>query len=317
MKFPFIPIAMPLGIMLLLSSCGQRKSTSPGDKITISLSGAFALYPISVKWGEAYTKLHPNIKFNVNAGGAGKGMADVLGGLVDIGNLSRDLQPAESSQGAHAIPVAIDAVVPTINAENPYLNEILKKGLTKAQFKALFVDAKIKSWHDLEPKGPNQSIHVYTRSDAAGAAETFAAFCGAKQDDLSGSGVFGDPGLLQAVARDKDGVGFNNISFAYDTKTKRTQPGIRIIPIDWNGNNKIDQDESYYGTLDSLIGAIESGQYKRPPARLLYFVVREGHAKPEVLAFIKWVLTDGQQLLPEAGYVKLSNKDIQTAISSF
>jgi len=36
---------------------------------TISISGAFALYPITVKWADEFKKLHPNVKFNISAGG--------------------------------------------------------------------------------------------------------------------------------------------------------------------------------------------------------------------------------------------------------
>ncbi len=50
----------------------------------IRVSGAFALYPMILKWGEEYKKLHPKVNFDISAGGAGKGMTDALGGLVDI-----------------------------------------------------------------------------------------------------------------------------------------------------------------------------------------------------------------------------------------
>ena len=56
---------------------------------TITASGAFALYPLMVKWGEEYQKLHPDVQFDISAGGAGKGMTDALGGQVDIGMVSR------------------------------------------------------------------------------------------------------------------------------------------------------------------------------------------------------------------------------------
>ena len=53
--------------------------------------------------------------------------------------------------------------------------------------------------------GSTIPVHVYTRSDACGAAETFAAWLGAKQEDLEGTAVFGDPGVTSVVQRDKVG----------------------------------------------------------------------------------------------------------------
>jgi len=40
------------------------------------------------KWAEEYTKLYPNIKIDISAGGAGKGITDVLSGMVDIAMVS-------------------------------------------------------------------------------------------------------------------------------------------------------------------------------------------------------------------------------------
>ena len=62
-------------------------------------------------------------------------------------------------------------------------------------------------------------IHVYTRSDAAGAPETWAKYLGKKQENLQGIGVYGDPGLLDAVVKDPLGIGYNNLNYAYDPKT--------------------------------------------------------------------------------------------------
>src|SRR5687768_6826699 len=67
---------------------------------TISISGAFALYPLTVKWAEEFKKIHPNVKFDISAGGAGKGISDVLGGLVDLGGVSRDIYSEEIGKGA-------------------------------------------------------------------------------------------------------------------------------------------------------------------------------------------------------------------------
>ena len=64
-------------------------------------------------------------------------------------------------------------------------------------------------------------IHVYTRSDACGGGEMWAKFFGKKQEDLLGSGVFGDPGLAQAVKKDPLGIGFNNIGYVYDSNNQK------------------------------------------------------------------------------------------------
>jgi phosphate transport system substrate-binding protein len=144
---------------------------------------------------------------------------------------------------------------------------------------------------------------VYTRSDACGAAEVWAKFYGKKQEDLQGSGVYGDPGLALAVKKDPVGIGYNNIGYAYDHTTKKQVGGITVVPIDLNNNGKIDPDENFYNTMEDIINAISKGKYPSPPARDLYFVTKGKPVNKATSEFIKWVLTDGQKYVRESGYI--------------
>ena len=78
-------VAIAVAIVVIASIVVYSYSTSVGAKGTIKVSGAWALYPMMVKWAEEYQEIHPNVKIEVSAGGAGKGMTDALAGLVDIG----------------------------------------------------------------------------------------------------------------------------------------------------------------------------------------------------------------------------------------
>ena len=304
-----------LGIsnILLLAGCGRNNSKSTGGKDdlsgTITISGAFALYPITVKWSEEFKKLHPDVRFNISAGGAGKGIADALGGLVDIGLASREIHEEELKKGAYTVFVTKDAVIPTFNDKNPNTAQILQRGLKKEEFENIFVSNKITDWKQISGLPNAAAIHAYTRSDAAGAADTWASYFGKKQEDLKGIGVFGDPGLVQAVKNDPSAIGFNNISYLYDLKSRQQVAGIKAVPIDVNGNGKIDADEDFYKTVDALTEAIAHGKYPSPPARNLGFLFKGKPAKKELIEFVKYVLTDGQKFVTENGYIGLS-KDV-------
>lgn len=68
---------------------------------------------------------------------------------------------------------------------------------------------------------------------------------GKKQEDLKGTGVFGDPGVAETLQKDVNGIGFNNIGYAYHDKTHKPTKGIDIVPIDVNGNGKLDEEEKF------------------------------------------------------------------------
>jgi phosphate transport system substrate-binding protein len=286
---------------------------TPGS---LALSGAFALYPLAQKWGEEYNILHSDVQFDIQAGGAGKGITDVLGGAVNIAMVSRDLRQEEKDKGAVGVPVAIDAVVFTINAQNPVIEQIKAKGLPCSALAKIFLSGEQLTWGQLVGTDDQSVVNVYTRADSAGAAEQAAKYLGASvQDDLQGTGVQGDPGVLGAVLQDPLGIGFNNIGFAYDPESKNPIEGIAIVPLDQNGNGSLDAEEAIYATQKDITTAIATDKYPSPPAREL-FLVTKGAPTGTALEFLRWVLTDGQAFVEEAGYVKLKDDVIKSALDS-
>jgi phosphate transport system substrate-binding protein len=281
----------------------SRPAPVPGK---ISLSGAWALYPMAIKWAEEFGKIHPEVKIDVQAGGAGKGLADALAGMVDIGMVSRDIHPAELAKRAFPLAVTKDGVVATVSARNPFLSLLKSRGLSRADFIDIWITGKSISWGQVLGTSDTQPVRVFTRSDACGAAETWAAFLGQRQEDLSGIGVYGDPGLADAARRDPWAIGYNNVNFAYDAKSLKPVEGLEIVPIDLDGNRRIDPAESFYATRDGITKAIADGKYPSPPSRDLYFVTKGRPMKPAVVEFIRWVLTEGQAFVPETGYIPLA-----------
>ena len=315
LKNTLLPRTVLMVILLALCACGssgdnhKKKNSSQG---TIRISGAWALYPMMIRWADEYKKAHPGCQIDVTAGGAGKGVAEALTGLVDIGMVSRDIKPEELQRGAKYVPVVKDAVFPVMNANNPILGQILSKGLTKKQFVALWVEGQTFTWGQLTGVANGDAVHLYTRSDSCGAAETWAAYLGKHQEELKGVGVYGDPGITEAVKKDALGVGYNNLNYAYDMKTGLPQKGIRIIPVDSNENGRVDPQEDL-STKKKAIQAVRKGLYPSPPARDLHIVVR-GQFSGAVRDFALWILNDGQPFVEEGGYIKLTDAQIQEAL---
>jgi len=281
---------------------------------TVRISGAWALYPMMVKWGEEYRKVHPGVRIDISAGGAGKGVADALAGLVNVGMVSREVTQEEIKQGAFYLPVVKDAVFPMMNDENPVFQKPLPgKGMKKQTFIDLWIIGKDLTWGEIAGNISKSKVHVYTRSDSCGAAETWAQYLGGKkQEDLQGIGVYGDPGLAEAVRKDPYGIGYNNLNYAYDFKTGLPPKGLRIVPVDLNENGKVDPEEDL-GTKSRAIQAIASGIYPSPPARDLYLLTKKnpGGLTKE---FIEWILTDGQRYVGETGYIELTKTQVILAL---
>jgi phosphate transport system substrate-binding protein len=276
---------MVIGLVLCTLAGAEAAEKQPSG--TITLSGAWAIYPTAVAWAEEFQKKYPSVKVDVSAGGAGKGAADAIAGLVDIGMVSRDPDPAELGKGVEAVYILHDAVFPVISDKNPVAADLLKRGVKKDSWINLYVSGTLTTWGGLIGTAEAKPIHLYTRSDSCGAAASWAAYLGKKQEDLRGVGVYSDPGILDAARKDPVGIGYSNFSYVF-TREGTLVPGAVLVPIDSNENGSADADE-VYDTRENAIKAIRAGRY--PATRKNYFFVK-GKPQGLVKQFIVFALSD-------------------------
>jgi len=294
-----------------ISGCTNQQKT------TIKVEGAFALQPMMQKWATEYEKTHINVSIDINANGAGAGMADALKGIANIGMVSRAVNNSEIQQGAFWVAVAKDAVVATMNSDNPVKNIILSRGVTKQQFKDIFITGNISTWGQLiGDANITDKIIVYTRSDACGAADTWAKFMGKYVQNDIGSGVplnrtsavNGDNALVAAVQGNRFAIGYDNTGYVYTKKLADNSvvpaDGVLPVPIDLNGNGTLEPKENVYANRSTMVNAIIGNVYPSPPARVENLVTLRkftGISRD----FVYWILTTGQQYVLDAGYVPL------------
>ena len=316
--------AVLVAACVLVAGCKRSAPPQPGPATPetapqlegrIRVSGAFALYPMMQVWAEKFMKLHPGVRIDVSGGGAGQGMTDALGGLVDIGMVSREIYASEVEKGAFYVPCVTDAVFPTISTSNPQLKELLERGVRKQALADLWINGKNTTWGELAGTDNAEKINLYTRSDACGAADVWALYLARKkQEDLKGTAVPADPGVASAVKNDRLGLGYNNLNFAFNAATGQLVEGIAVLPIDLNENGKID-DEERLTTMDQAITAIRNKVYPSPPARVLNLVTKTKFESPTA-EFVRWILGDGQKLALSAGYLPLFPEQLESALKT-
>ena len=230
---------------------------------------------------------------------------------IAMPELSRWTVVRSTAMAARSSPV-----VATTSARNPVLGAVLAAGLDKRGFAAIWIDETAATWGAVLGTADRTPLNAYTRSDACGAAETWAQFLGKKQEDLKGIGVYGDPGLAEAVRRDPLAVGFNNVNFAYDAKTLTPVAGLAVGPLDLDRSGALEPAERVYATRDDLTRAIAAGVYPAPPARDLYFVVKGAPSRPLLADFLEWVLVEGQRYVAEMGYIAVGPDRIAAGLAA-
>jgi phosphate transport system substrate-binding protein len=260
------------------------------EKKSITVTGTRFFYPLVEKWAEEFRKENPDVDIIVKFGLQN----------ADISMTGTPVDKENPDKGKYTV-VSKFAVVPIINGQNPAWTELQKRGLSEADFEKIYFRGDQQQNSFAVNSGLTVPIRVYTRGACASA--TFSRHFGKQINDLANldTKIADDEVLLQNVLNDSLGVAYNNLGFVYDLQTRKQKPGIKVVPVDLNGNGKIDSDENFYDNLDQLILKLETAHIDFPPVGKMVFIYKED--KPEVKAFVNWVQTKGQHYNHSLGFL--------------
>jgi len=291
--YTVLSLSLSAGILSFNTADGGKKKNPP-LKGTINISGTRFLFPLVEKWAAAFKKENPGVDFVIQQGVENR----------DIDASAAPVKKIDSSKGNYTV-VSRFALVPIANAKNPAINDLAVKGISKADFLKIYFKGEDKTNNFNLRANQVVPIHVYSRGACASA--TFTDHFNKQIRDLDNTGgkIEDDNVLLETVLKDSLGIAYNNLGFVYNLGTRKQKNGIRVIPIDLNNNGKVDKEENFYASLDELIKKLETTPTDLPPTGDLTFIYRDD--KPEVKAFVQWVLEKGQRYNNELGFLSLNN----------
>lgn len=302
----YIMFFLLANLVINISCKNSRNSKLDRDaetKGTLTISGAFAVYPLIADLSYRFQQSHPGIIIHVIPGSSGKGATDLSFNLTDIGLYSKRSTGLKNDKWY--IKIARDAVVPIINPLHPDHKNIITKGLDKQSLGLIFSDTKELKWNQINGSKSNHQITVFNRSDACGATEIWTSFLEIDKTQLNGIGVYGDPGMVFSVSENPFAIGYVNLRYAYNTDTRKTTDRISVVPVDFDSDGILENNECFYETLDGVIQAINLGWVPSPPLRNLYLVTKQKPTDPLRIIFLEWLLTEGQAYIETNGYACL------------
>ena len=280
---------MLLAGVIITSSFIRQRDHKRTERKVINITGTRFFYPLVEKWAEEYKKENPDVDFKVEFGLKNS----------DISMTGTPVDKENPEKGKYSV-VSKFAIVPIINERNPAWKILQQRGLSKADFEKIYFRGDQQQLN-FAFSTVNVPIRVYTRGACASA--TFSQHFDKKINDLANldTKIADDKVLLQNVLNDSLGVAYNNLGFVYNLQSRKQNPGIRVVPVDLNGNGKVDSEENFYDNLDQVINKLETGRIDLPPVGKMVFVYKED--RPEVTAFVNWVQTKGQQFNHSEGFL--------------
>jgi phosphate transport system substrate-binding protein len=250
----------------------------------ITVKGSDTMVILGQRWAETYMNSTPGQVVMVTGGGSGTGIAALINGTTDICQASRTMSQDEKlklrdrfqTMGIET-PVARDGVAIYVHESNPV------PPLTIAQLRDIYV-GRITNWKQVG--GKDATILLYGRENSSG---TYGFFKEMVLDNRDFSdrvqALPGTSAVVNAVARDPNGVGYGGAAYA---------KGVKEVPL---------KKDDKSAPVKPALASVRDGSYAL--SRYLFFYTRQRPAG-DVKKFVDWVLSpDGQRIVTAVGYYPL------------
>jgi phosphate transport system substrate-binding protein len=319
---------MSISVLMGVVACGHKSST-PGERVTINGSGSTFQKAFQEVAIEELTKSNSAIKINYGGQGSGKGRQDFADMVTDYGCSDapyKDEDKAKVKGGEFVyVPILLGAVTLSYNLDG------VDKLQLSAETVAKIFQREIKKWNDpaiaADNPGvtlPDADIVVAHRADGSGTTQQFTRYlekaAGAAWKLESGSTVEwapdtqagnGNSGVAQLVKTTKGAIGYVDLPDAkasgLEYASIKNAAGKYVEPTAQSaqaaGEGVDIKDDA---TFESVNAKGDASYPITAPTWCMAYTKPGDQAKgAAVKAYFKFMVTDGQKLIPEIDYAPL------------
>ena len=279
------------------------KQPSLTSQISVEIMCSPELMNLTKNWASEYEKLNPDVNIAIN-NYSDEGMK--TGKYLGI--ISNRVVSSLNETGIWRMTIGRDAIVPLINSRNPILIELASRGISQEEFKEIITGPANQEWESLIKSSKSAAIHFYNLENTV-INEGLSDFAKADKANIKGIKVNSAAELIAAIQNDIYAIGFCRLSDAMDVSTKQILENIVLLPIDKNGNGRIDSFEKIYKNSETFSRGVWVGKYPHTLCGSIYAISQEKPTDKSELAFLEWILEDGQQFMDQNGYIVLANPE--------
>jgi phosphate transport system substrate-binding protein len=314
-KFYFLWLVTIIFLTNCSSKTNKQGATVLSHSDMITISGSYAMAPIMQVWMAEFQKTHPYVKFKMNPNGSGQGLKDLIAGKADLSMVSEEI-PKGMDSIVWIAPVARLGVVPVVSGKNPYLKNILEKGISKENLAALFSGKSKLTWSELVGKSAKDKVNVYMRGDTSGATKTLATYLSIESKEIQGFPVKGEIELINKVKSDPLSLSYCNFIYAFDPGKKEFLDDLKVVPVTLSGRDNPEGTQKIFDSFEHLQRAMWLGKYPSSLIRNLSLVSKGKPRTKEMVDFMYWIVTDGQRFIADNGYIELHSTEVQNLVNS-
>ncbi|MDO9256930.1 MAG: hypothetical protein Q7U54_15525 [Bacteroidales bacterium] len=300
-------------LLLVLNTVSSQDIPSRNTDLNqgvITISCTSDLFPMASQWASEYRSLKPEVKINVS-NSADKSIDQ--GDGEDLRLVTNNTY-GKINETDWKMVIGRDVIVPIMNSGNPFLTQLMRQGVSQEKFAQIFNSPDKKNWGALLDNGQKGVIHIYMVNDES-VKNGVAKFLKSKQIPVNGIIVGTKDEVISAVQKDPNAIGFCKVVNVIEPDNQSLVANIKILPIDKNGNGTIDYMEDIYTDANSFLRGVWIGKYPKALYSSLYAVSKVQPVNEAEIAFLSWIITDGQQFMNSSGYCALINTESQSQLN--
>jgi phosphate transport system substrate-binding protein len=299
-------------LMAIFAMLAMVASTGQAYAAMITADGSSTVYPISEAVAEEFGKENPDVQVTVGVSGTGGGFKRFCRGETDISNASRPIKSKEADQCFEEgveyieIPVAYDGLAVMINPQNDWASTLTVKELNKIW--APESQAKVTKWNQIRSTFPDAPLKLVGPGTDSGTFDYFTEVINGKSGSSRGDYVASedDNVLVQAIATDKNALGYFGLAYYEENKDK-----LKLVGVDdENAGNGA-------GPVQPSMETVLDGTYQPLARPIFIYVSKKAAERPEIKAFITYYLKHSTELVKEVGYIPLSQQAYDLALARF
>jgi phosphate transport system substrate-binding protein len=304
---------------LLVAGCGRDEndaasttaaSTGGGSGQALSgrieVDGSSTVGPFVTAGAEEFQAQNSDVQVTVGISGTGGGFERFCAGETDISNASRPIKedeevPVCQKNGIEytELQVANDGIAVVVNKENDWATCLTVEQLNKIWGP----DSKVDNWNQVDSSFPDQKMTLAGPGTDSGTFDFFTAQINGEEDAsrTDYQATEDDNVIVQAVEGDKGGLGYFGLSYF-----EQNQESINDVEVDGGD-----------GCVAPTTETVQDGSYTPLSRPLFIYVKNTSLQKPEVKAFVQYLLDNGDTIAQTALFVPMTDEQAQKSMSDF
>lgn len=300
--------------MLAFFLAGTVRSTEANAQEAtnnLKIYASSELSDLTTRWAEEFNTTNQALKIQVVSLPEAGSIIQIADGTLSF-ITQKDLKVADNDM-LWKVVVGRDVMVPIVNSKNPYLATLQEKGISADALSLVFADKSASPWGILLGNEKNNLVSCYFINNAE-VKTTLAAFLNTETEMLNGVGVSNSSEMIAAIQKDIYAIGFCRLTDILNSQNQQIAENISLLPIDRNANGTLEYTENIYQDVASFTRGVWIGKYPKALYTSIYSVSASKPSTENEVAFLKWVLTEGQNYTALNGYTELAANERKSRV---